>query len=179
MGYTKTIYRELRQSHDDSGAHKMVRVVDKKAAGTAGGASSATTWNVREMTDILVDNGVGATIAGNKVTLPIGTYCVDVTAPAHGAVGVHRVAVVNTTPDTDVKLVIGGTLNGAANVVQSAQVRGVFELTEESEIEIRHYTANAVTVNGLGLPADVDGDDEFYTIAEFRMENDPRATTAV
>jgi len=180
MGYTKSIYRRHLQAHDyDTGAHKYIRVIDKKVAGTAGGPSGATTWNVRDLTDIDVNTGSVASLDTNKVKLPAGTYMAKVTAPAHGAVGVHRVALVDVTASPEVKLCVGGTLSGLANAVQPAVVSGMFTLAEESEIEVRHYTANAIVTNGLGLPADVDSDDEIYTIAEFWMEQDPAAETLV
>ena len=88
MGYTKTIYRRFLQAHDEpTGAQKYLKVIDKKAANTAGGGSSATTWNIRELTDIIDNVGVGATLATNQITLPIGTYRCAIRSAFDGAVG--------------------------------------------------------------------------------------------
>lgn len=180
MGYTKTVYRRLLQAHDNStGAHKYLRVVDEKEAGVDGGASSAATWNVRALTDISDNIGVGALLESNKILLPAGIYSCLITAPAYGAVGIHRVALFDVTSSPEVKLLVGGASSGVANVVQQSSVRGSFELAVETEVEIRHYTQLAVASSGLGLSANVDGDSELYTIAEFWMQVDPRADDMV
>lgn len=173
MGYTKEIWRRNLQAHDyDTGMHKIIRVVDKKATGTNGGGSSVG-WNVRDLTDIAKNPGSLATLDTNKVTLPAGAYEVSISSPVHGAVGVSRVKVVNTTPTTPVDLVVGQTIVGLANLGQMVSVCDSFELTEESEVQVEVYTANAVVDTGLGLPGNIAGYDEIFTVVEFRQETDP------
>ena len=176
MGYTKTIYRKHLQAHDyDTGAHKYVKVVDKKATTVAGGGSSATTWNVRALTDI-IDNTVsptGVSLATNTLTLPIGTYQCRVSAPVYGAVGSMQLKLVDTAPASDVDLIEGTVSTVTVGTdCPRAELSGQFTLTTIGTIQVQHYTTSAVATNGLGYPGSIGGD-EIYTIAEFWMEQDP------
>lgn len=177
MSYTKTIYRRHLQAHDyDTGAHKYLKVVDKKATGTDAGGSSAATWNVRELVEI-TDNAIHATnvsLDSNTLTLPAGTYYCRISAPASGSVGANQLKVVNTAPDTDVDLVYGAVEEGAGR----AEVVGKFVLEDVGTIQVQHYTTSAVAASGLGAAGSIGGD-EIYTIAEFWMEQDPTANAEI
>lgn len=173
MGYTKEIFRKLVQAHNHAtGAHKIVRIVDKKATGTTGGNSIAG-WNVRTLNTILKNTGTIATLTGtNTVKLPAGTYEVLMEAPVSGAVGITRLKLVNVTASTD--LLVGGTLVGLAALTQRVVLRGSITLTGLTELRVDHYTA-AVITDGLGTAANQTGLDETYTVVEFRQETTPDA----
>jgi hypothetical protein len=173
MSYTKGILRKQVQAHDyTTGMHKIVRVIDKKAKNTEGGAATATTWHVRTLTDITTNIGTIASLGSNKVTLPAGKYEAQVITMAYGAVGLTRVKLVNTTPNPDVDLFVGPAVTGVAatNVIVSAS--GSFELTAAGAIQVEHYTTGAVATSGLGKAQNLTGYDEIYTIVEFRQETE-------
>ena len=58
-------------------------ICDQKSSGTAGGAASTSTWNVRDLNTEITDPDGIVSISSNKFTLGAGNYLIKWVAPAH------------------------------------------------------------------------------------------------
>lgn len=136
--------------------YDVLHVQDQKTAGTAGGSSSATTTHVRTLNTVVLNEITGASLASNRITLPAGTYEIEVACPVAGAVGVNKVRLYNYSESA---YAIEGSSGSGANGY--ALLKGVFTIAAEKTFEIRHYITAAVSTSGLG--AAVSQGTEVYT----------------
>ena len=58
-------------------------ICDQKSSGTAGGAASTSTWNVRDLNTEITDPDGIVSISSNKFTLGAGNYLIKWTTPGH------------------------------------------------------------------------------------------------
>jgi len=131
-----------------SRAHDLLHVRDERAGGTAGGGSSAGT-QTRTVQTVKTNEITGASLgASNDITLPAGTYDIDIRATVGGAVGLHKLRLYNTT--TAAYIATSEGLNATATAAGAATLVTTLTLAAPSVIEIRHYTQNAVATLGLG-----------------------------
>jgi len=131
-----------------SRAHDLLHVRDEKTGGTAGGGSSAGT-QTRTVQTVKVNEITGASLgASNDITLPAGTYDIDIRATVGGAVGLHKLRLYNTT--TAAYITASEGLNATATAAGVATLVTTLTLAAPSVLEIRHYTQNAVATVGLG-----------------------------
>ena len=148
---------------------QYILLQDQKTQGTHGGASSATTWHVRDINTEVVDEPTACSISSNQITLDAGTYYCRISAPAVGAqnnqIRLHETT--STLSDvygtcqwghTSYVSTTGSVLTGKL-VISSAN-----ETANQNIFEIQHYIT-AAHVNGLGIYTNVGT--EVYTIAEF------------
>ena len=101
-------------------------------------------------------------LSSNKFTLRTGTYLFRISVPGSG-VGAHSARLYNVTAGVT-------SLNGSSEAAGSSTttrsiVLGALTISTASDFEVRHYTTNAVSTNGLGLPSG-SGASEIYTIVE-------------
>ena len=60
-----------------AGASGVIHVQDQKPAGTSGGAFAAGAWQVRDLNAVVANSISGASLSGNRITLPAGKYVVS------------------------------------------------------------------------------------------------------
>lgn len=131
----------------------VMHVRDQKASGTLGGSSVSGT-QTRTLNTTVLNTISGASLSGNQVTLPAGTYRFNAVAMAYGSVGGHQLSLYSITGSA--VLVYGNTMyhsstaamDGAA-LISKAQVT----LAATTVIELRHWISAAVTSSGLGYPS--------------------------
>ena len=146
----------------------------RPATGSAGGGSaSATTWNVREITEA-VDEPSACSIASDQITLTAGTYYTRISAPAY-KVNSHCIRLHETTSTlTDIYGSVENASSSDDTQTRSMLV-GKFTISDANEtsnqniFEIQHYTETARATDGLGKAVGdvVNVPYELYTIAEF------------
>ena len=144
---------------------QVLHIRHQEAQGTAAGASAATT-HVRKLNTEMKNEVPGASLdtVNNRVTLPAGTYEVDISCPTYGAVGLNKVRLYNYS---DTAYLAEGINNaGVASMAGLARLKGTITLAATKVLEVRHYIAAAVATNGLG--AAVSQGVEVYTEAIFR-----------
>ena len=153
-------------------------VYDSKATTTDGGSSVASTWTKRDLTTILVqheDTGVGTggswlSLASSQITLAKGVYFVNIAVPGHDT-GLHQALLYDTTgaadllPGTSVQSDTTGPKTTLSLIV------GMFTLSAQSVLEIRHYTSVTKAANGFGIAADT-GKAEIYTVCHIMRLGD-------
>jgi len=140
----------------------ILHVRDEKTQGTAGGASIAGT-QTRTLNTVKLNEISGASVNGsNQITLPAGTYEMDIMCPVYGAMGSHKVRLYSVT---DAAYIFEGNNESTQNSTRS-RLHGVLTLTAQKVLEIRHYTAAAIATSGLGNA--VSQGVEVYTDAMFK-----------
>jgi len=128
----------------------VMHVQDQKASGTAGGTFTAGAWQTRDLTIELINTIVGASLVGNQIILPAGTYKIRGFSLAF-AVGNHRIKLRDTDGSTDLLIGAPGYSHSAAYThMTPSHVAGVFTLTAETPLEIQHRCATTHTTNGYG-----------------------------
>jgi hypothetical protein len=145
-----------------SGLYTSIAILtDTKTDGTAGGASSAATWNARDLNTEDYDPDGIVTISSNQFTPISGDYIIHVLAPANES-GTHRLRLYNVTGTSQVALGINS--HAATSGVQSAAIlKASFTANGTDAYRIDHFTAAGKGTNGLGIPTS-DTNTEMYMI---------------
>ena len=124
-------------------------VRDQKSSGVAGGSSVAGS-QTRTLNTTLANTISGASLSGNQLTLPAGTYRLNAIAPAVGVSG-HQLSIYNVTDG--VTLAYGQSMYTASAGSENSQARIApvqFTLSATKVLRVDHWTASASTTNGLG-----------------------------
>jgi hypothetical protein len=139
----------------------VLYVRDEKTAGTAGGASTATTWQTRILNAVKLNTISGASLATNQVTLPAGDYEIVIGRAPGYQVGRHRVRLRDIT--NTATLAVGGNeyVSMSGGTASGATVRARFTLAGSTVVELQHYTEAGVATQGLGV-ATSSGEVEVY-----------------
>jgi hypothetical protein len=125
-----------------------LHVMDTKAQGTAGGASTSTTTHIRVLNTVITNTITGASLASNQVTLPAGTYYFEGSAPCTNSNNT-KLRLYNDT--TAAYIFEGQNAYGPqAASGSNPSIRGYFTLAAQSAIELRHYITVGQATNGLG-----------------------------
>ena len=142
-------------------AGRLLHVRDEKASGTDGGTFTNGAWRTRDLNTVKTNEIAGASLAGNQLTLPAGSYYVEALAPAQ-AVNCHKARLFNLT--TGEELIMGtseyGTTSGP---VTKSQITGRFVLAGQSVVLLEHMCQSTDTLNGFGIAAGFAGGSEVYS----------------
>jgi hypothetical protein len=133
-------------------------VEDQRASGTSAG-SAIVGWQTRTLNTVRRNAIAGASLAGNALSLPAGTYEAEYETVGH-AVNYCKVGLYNASSAE----YIAYGLNGYSSTSVTSFLRGNcrFALPATSEIQIRLYAGAAKTPDGLGTPASI-GAPEVYS----------------
>jgi len=166
--YTGSAWEDVGASSSGGGglydAYAIIR--DEKSTGTAGGSSSGTTWNARDLNTELVDDDGIVTISSNKFTPVNGTFHLSAFAPCHRS-SVNRLRLYNVTAGTSVEE--GAATNSTVNATTTSVLNCEFTANGTDEYRIDNYTDNGRTTNGLGVAAN-DGSPEVYLSITLRRK---------
>ncbi len=145
-----------------------IHLVDKKASGTDGGASTSGDWRTRDITDEVSDDGNICTLAANQFTLEAGTYRIFASAPAFRS-DKHQLRLYNIT-DGAMELLGTNCWNEAAdtNAATHSFIFGRFTIAAQKTFEIQHQVSVSRATNGWGI-ANGFGD-QIYTVVELWKE---------
>lgn len=137
-------------------------VRDEKASGVAGGSGIQDGYVVRTLNTAKKNSMSGASLAGNRITLPAGTFRVSFTAPAGPTASNHQAYLYNVT---DGVTTVAGTSTYAPQSAQIVTVSQVlcaeFTISSSKVFEVRHWITATGTPN-LGA-ASSSGQVEVYT----------------
>lgn len=139
-------------------------IVDQKPNGTGGGNTVLSTWTKRTLNTTIGLNTIsGSSLASDIITLPAGTYRINIISIFFG--GSVKLRFRNTTDSLT-------TLIGTSLVSTSAQtscntntLSGIFTINSTKNFELQYYSLNSL-VNGLGTPITGSGEPEIYTQIE-------------
>ena len=151
--------------NDGTFSDHYIRIIDEKAANTAGGTFTNGAWRTRDLNKEDSDRGGHASLSSNKITLAAGTYICKITAPAH-AVSQHKLKLYNTTGATNVLVGTSETTDNADGVTTRSVVSGRFTIAAAQALEVQHRCATTAATTGFGNATNV-SEVEVYTVAEF------------
>ena len=133
---------------------------DEKATTNAGGASSATTWNARDLNTEVTDADSIVSIASDEFTPVSGTYLLTAHAPANET-DLHRLRLYNVTGTAVVEEGLNALSGAAATNQQTPAVLSCrFTANGTDAYRIDHYTSTG-EADGLGRAVS-DGSAEVY-----------------
>lgn len=138
-----------------------IHVVDEKANGVDGGGATSSTDTTRTLNTVITNTITGASLLSNEVTLPVGIYYAEGSAPALGVSG-HKTRLVNNTDAIDALIGTSEFASNADAAVTRSFFSGTFTITEEKGFIVKHYTEGTKGTNGLGRSVS-DGKVERYT----------------
>jgi len=148
--------------------NNLLYIEDQKTSGSAGGASTGATWNVRTLNTSLVANITGASLSTNQITLPAGTYWIEASAPAvndrSGNPQRNKVRLRNIT-DSTTDIVGTSEYTDASsneNTQTVSNMSGLVTIAGTKVFELQHYTSNTVATYGRGDPTS-SGEVEVYS----------------
>jgi hypothetical protein len=143
-------------------AFPMLHARDEKTSGTSGGAIVASTWTARTLNTVKKNSITGASVAGNQITLPAGTYRFRGRAPAFDA-NAHQAALYNVT-DGGFAMVGSTSYSGPTTTPMSSDsdLAGEIILAAPKVFELRHWIANGTNGTNIGQPANT-GQVEVYS----------------
>ena len=121
-------------------------VRDEKPNGTQGGAATAGAWQTRDLQTVV--HNIGATLAGNKITLSPGRYYVRANAPAY-ATGYTRLAIYDVTEAAYKMFGPFSRYNLGSSHCFDIGVEGEITFSVQHTIELRMW-AQIANANGLG-----------------------------
>lgn len=135
--------------------------VDERVSGVGGGVQAVNTYLPRVLNTVRVNTLVGASLAGNLITLPPGTYRIRAFAPGN-SVSLHKARLYNTTNST--VLAVGESCQAATfGITDNATVFTEVTLLVQSSIRLEHrISTNIQGSNVLGEPCSF-GDAECYS----------------
>jgi len=146
-----------------------VCVKDVKTAFTHGGTFTSGSDQTRDLNTIDSDTAGIASLSGNQLTLPPGTYRYSISCPAY-LVDYHQAVLYNVTDSAIVKR---GTaeLASSSTVIQTRSwVIGKMTISGTKVFEVRHRCATtSASTNGFGIAMNW-SDIPTYTVAEFFKE---------
>lgn len=146
----------------DSAVTGIIRVREERPSGTAAGTAAVTAWQVRQFNVVVTNTISGASLSGNQVTLPAGTYRFSGSVPA-SVVGAHIAQLYNLGDDVPTE---NGTSAAAATgeyVTSRSLLRGQFSIGAARSFVVRQWTSAA---GSLGSPASA-GTPEVYSEIQF------------
>lgn len=167
-GTWRRVYRTADEVRGIAGeGFGSLHVRHQVAVNTAGGSLVAGGLNTRPLNTVVANTIAGASLASNQITLPAGTYEVNVEAPTYYSNYAYTY-LHNVTDNARI-------LRGIQNLIAASSytpggggnLRGTFTLAAQKVIEIRHYSSHGRATDGLGTPANA-GEPEIYAEAIFK-----------
>lgn len=138
-----------------------VKCIHQETSGAAGGSGTTGSWQLGPLTNKISDFGSLATLSGNRITLPAGTYYAKA-RQWFNAVNGARIRIYNYTASTPLLVGDSGYTGAGAGVVE---VSGYFTLSASQAVELDYYIQVHSSGFDLGVPVST-GDAESYSQVE-------------
>lgn len=140
-------------------------VQETQSTGVSGGASIAGS-QTRELNTVVKNTIDGASLnSSNQVIVPKGKYKINLLAIGY-KVNAHRANLYDVTTSQNYPIgtsTYSSTTSGGSVSVSTGT--DIFTFTEQTTLELRHFTAIAYSPNGLGVSVS-DGNPEIYAQME-------------
>ena len=120
---------------------------DEKTSGTNGGTFTSGAWRTRDINATQVNTITGASIASNQITLPAGTFYVEISAPMFG-VAQNQARLQNITDSTTT--ITGQNAYVTGEVAGIAIAVGQFTIASSKTFEVQHRGNATKTDAGFG-----------------------------
>lgn len=128
---------------------QILIVIDEKPSGTHGGTNSTGQWQVRDLNTVVVNTIPGASLSGNLITLPAGTYHINGRAPSAGTAG-HKARLYDLSTSSVLLDGSSGASNqNAINNIDSV-LNAVCSISSPRQLALEHRTSVSKTGTGFG-----------------------------
>ena len=146
----------------------LFHIQDQKPSNTDGGTFTANVWQTRDLTTVLTNTIVGASLSSNQVTLPAGTYYIEAWGDAV-KVNRNQTRIYNIS-DSVVLLTGSNGYAPTANASPSgSRISGTFTLASGKVIELRHRCQTTAITDGLGIDVGSQFTTDYELYAELKI----------
>ncbi len=152
------------------GSPQFIHIQERVTASGLSGSFTENGWRTRVL-NLIVDDGTGAvTLNSNQISLPAGTYEVEIKCPSFNVS--RNVARLQNITDAST-LLVGEGGSFSSGITDVAFINGRFSITGTKTIEIQHWCQATRSNDGFGLafggePTTIDAAvDEIYCDAKF------------
>lgn len=142
----------------------QVIVLDAKASGTNGGTFTQAVWQTRTLNTTQFSSTAFASLAGNVLTLPAGTWRLRGRAPA-AVVNAHQCRLYDVTAGT--MIAPGSSANAGPGIQTDSNVEAIATFGVTTGVRLEHICALTGVNTGFGAPVNA-GVTEVY--AELRAD---------
>ncbi len=147
--------------------YPFLHVRDEKTSATNAGDTINGT-QTRTLNTVVFNTISGASVASSLVTLPAGTYDVEISAPM--ASQTHKASLYNNTDSTNILVGTSeiSTQPPSPTIQSRSWITGRFTISATKVVKVNHYTNIATTTGfGLGTAVAAPSLNEVYTEAKF------------
>lgn len=128
---------------------QYLNVRDEKASGTDGGTFTSGAWRTRTLNTVKTNEISGASLSGNEITLPAGTYRIVAKASAH-RVKDNKIKLYNVTDGADVLIGMNAFCQGGDGDGSIAPLNGQFTLDAQKNLSLMHRCKDTRNTIGFG-----------------------------
>lgn len=132
----------------------LIIIEERQTQNTHGGTFNGAGWRTRALNTEVIDTGNIASLSGNQVTIPAGTYRVKAFGTSM-RVGGNTLALYNVTDS--VYSLIGSTGHSAVSTDGNNEsfIDGQITIAATKTFELRHYCNTTVSTFGFGFAANI------------------------
>lgn len=154
--WQKVDRNQLEKTGNPFGSN-LLHIKDLKPQNTAGQSFTGTTWTKVDLTDIITNEITSASLSSSQISLPSGTYYIEVDKLIYGNSANGKLRLRNITDGSDL---IANALNQGffSGDTQTLSLKGRFTLAATKTIEIQALTS----VNTTSPSANISGYQECY-----------------
>jgi hypothetical protein len=145
----------------------LIHIQDQKSSGTAGGTFTTGAQRTRDLNTTVTNEITGASLSSNQITLPAGTYWIEVRCLAY-AVSQHRLFLRNMTDASNTMSSLSHS-NGT-NTNDVAFMRGRFTIASQKVFEIQHQCGTTVITSGFGASGGL-GTEIYSDVCIWKLED--------
>ena len=116
---------------------QLLHIRDEKSNGTAGGSSSAGSWQTRTLNTVKTNEITSASLSSNQVSLPSGTYYI-MAKGLHFDGDRHKIKLRNITDSSDEIIGSSEYAEDSSNGTTSSYLNGRFTIGGTKVFEIQH-----------------------------------------
>ncbi len=130
------------------GSPQFIHIQERVAAAVLSGSFTENGWRTRVL-NLIVDDGTGAvSLSSNQITLPAGTYEVEIKLPSFNVF--RNLGRLQNITDAST-LVLGEASAYSPGDAGWAHINGRFSITGTKTIEIQHWCQTTRNSDGFGL----------------------------
>jgi hypothetical protein len=126
----------------------LLHVREQQPSGTHGGTFTSGARRTRVLNTILT-NEIGASLAGDTVTIQSGTYYAEFSCPAND-VRSHKAWLRNVTASTDLIIGSSACARGDSEPITNSEGKGRFTINVTSQVRLEHQCQETGSTLGFG-----------------------------
>jgi hypothetical protein len=153
-----TVEKDLVVNGNIYGLPQIAIIEEQLSNGTNSTYSTTGSYITRTLNTVVSNTVTGLSLTSNQITLPAGTYRVDVLAPGYDCIRT-KARLRNITDSSTIAVGTSAVANAGTSLVYS-QINRIFTITSTKVIEVQQYFQSTSSQNG-GI-ATSSGDVEVY-----------------